>query len=415
MRRLLEIKIFFYVILLFIIVNLVFLWHRYQGYKKIPDYGFVVTSSLANEGGHLLPNCDLLLKGERFNRPVRFITNSKGFRNSREFVYKANKKTLRLMLLGDSYIDGYRVDQNHTMGYVLEDELNKTTKDDYDHVEVMVSGHNNPLVAAYYFQEIGRKFNPNMVILGVSLGNDLTWKINSGINIEPIKNDIGNWSVRRLEEESKKYSFFLLPKEAYTPKESFSEIFQNMEKIIRKLLGKLFFKFALIEPPAFDPSKDSMRRHLYANDCYVALGLFYKPLMPEIEEIYTNFEKDLLAMKSIVEENESKLVIVFLPTRIQVSTNDWNLLKKFYSLDEKKFDLVYPNIRISDFCKKNDIYFIDLLDEFRESTQKNDKILFMSRGDMHFNKEGHRLAGTILAKEVNHMLSNGYLKTHILE
>jgi len=69
-----------------------------------------------------------------------------------------------------------RTDQRETIGFLLEQRLNKEAcTDEIDRYEVMISGHNNPANAWYHYQEFGHRYHPHIVILGTTLGNDLTW------------------------------------------------------------------------------------------------------------------------------------------------------------------------------------------------------------------------------------------------
>ena len=144
--------------------------------QDLLDYDNIHRWDALREGGHLLPNLNGWIKGETLDRPVRIITNSKGFRNNREFDYNVSPRTLRILFLGDSYVDGMRTDQAQTIGYLWEHLLNREScSDQTDAHEVMISGHNNPADAWYYYQEFGHRYHPQLVILGVTLGNDLTW------------------------------------------------------------------------------------------------------------------------------------------------------------------------------------------------------------------------------------------------
>ena len=95
--------------------------------RNFPDYGDIHHFDPSREGGHLLPNLDLLVNGERVGQRVRFITNSRGFRSDREFSYEAPESTYRILFLGDSFVDGMRTDQENTIGYILEEILDSTS------------------------------------------------------------------------------------------------------------------------------------------------------------------------------------------------------------------------------------------------------------------------------------------------
>ena len=121
-----------------------------------------------------MPNLDTLMLGARADQPARIVTNSKGFRNAIEFDYEVPKGVRRILFVGDSYVDGMRTDQERTIGYLLEQRLARDDPDGKTY-QVLIAGNKNPANSWYYLQEHGRKFNPHIVILGVTLGNDLTW------------------------------------------------------------------------------------------------------------------------------------------------------------------------------------------------------------------------------------------------
>ena len=55
----------------------------------------------------------------------QFITNSKGFRNTKEFTYQKPANTLRVLSLGDSHTQGHEVRQDLTFSAILERFLNQ--------------------------------------------------------------------------------------------------------------------------------------------------------------------------------------------------------------------------------------------------------------------------------------------------
>ena len=154
---------------MFLLTQLLQTLGRQADLQRLPDYDQLAQFDPEREGGHLRPNLDLDVRGE-FGA-VRFITNSKGFRDNREYDYLPLPEVYRILLLGDSYVDGMRTDQEHTIGFVLQEALNARL-DKYRQVEVMISGHNNPANAWYYYQQHGRAYHPDLVILGLTIGND---------------------------------------------------------------------------------------------------------------------------------------------------------------------------------------------------------------------------------------------------
>ncbi len=359
-----------------------------------PDYDQVRVFDPAREGGHLLPNLNLLVASEKRAEGVRFITNSKGFRNTREFDYVPAERTFRILLLGDSYVDGLRTDQTKTMGYLLEKELNeKKPHQDYDRYEVMVAGNDNPTNAWYYYQEHGHKYNPHLVLLGVTIGNDLTWNTYRSTFI-PVRKSDGSltleWTKLRVQRKQNAKGV-LLPEDAYTS-ESFFDFLKIFEGKVRDYLAWKYTDFAYEVPPLFYPYT-SFPRHCQAADTCVSLGLFYVPLMPQIEAIYSDFEETIREFHRTVQTNNGTLAIVLFPTAGQIGGKEWALLRDLYFLEEKKFDLDYPNARILEFCQKNNIACSDVLPLFKKTVAENPAArLFRFRGDMHYNEKGQKLA-----------------------
>ena len=91
-------------------------------YFDVPGYQAVKIERWhpRQEGGHLLPNLNMNMQGgDRSGQRVRIITNSKGFRNDREFADHVPPDTFRILFMGDSFVDGFRTDQTRTIGNVL--------------------------------------------------------------------------------------------------------------------------------------------------------------------------------------------------------------------------------------------------------------------------------------------------------
>jgi hypothetical protein len=83
--------------------------------------------------------------------------------------------TLRIALLGDSYVEAKQVDLEETVGAVLERELDLCPSLEGREVEVLnfgVSGYGTTQ-ALLMFRERARKFAPDIVILGFFVGNDI--------------------------------------------------------------------------------------------------------------------------------------------------------------------------------------------------------------------------------------------------
>lgn len=108
----------------------------------------------------------------------KFITNSKGLRDTREFAYDKPPGTDRILSLGDSHTQGYEVRQEATFSAVLERYLSSQGRK----VEVLnagVSGFSNAEQLAYLENE-GVRYKPDLVVLGF-FANDFEDNLKAGL------------------------------------------------------------------------------------------------------------------------------------------------------------------------------------------------------------------------------------------
>jgi hypothetical protein len=107
-----------------------------------------------------------------------FATNSKGFRNTREFAYRKPEGTLRLLALGDSHTQGYEVRQAFTYAAVAERLLNARGVR-AEAINAGVSGYSTAEALAFLENE-GARYQPDVVVLGF-YANDFEDNLKAGL------------------------------------------------------------------------------------------------------------------------------------------------------------------------------------------------------------------------------------------
>jgi len=108
----------------------------------------------------------------------QFVTNSKGFRNTKEFSYNKPANTLRVLSLGDSHTQGHEVRQDSTFSAVLERMLNQH-KRTAEVINTGTSGFSNA-EALVLLENEGFKYNPDVVVLAF-FANDFEDNMKSGL------------------------------------------------------------------------------------------------------------------------------------------------------------------------------------------------------------------------------------------
>ena len=108
----------------------------------------------------------------------KFVTNSRGFRSTREFSYAKPANTLRVLSLGDSHTQGYEVHQDLTFSAVLERYL-KHHKIHAEAINTGVSGFSTAEELVLLENE-GVKYKPDVVVLGF-FANDFEDNLKAGL------------------------------------------------------------------------------------------------------------------------------------------------------------------------------------------------------------------------------------------
>lgn len=108
----------------------------------------------------------------------RFITNSKGFRNTTEFPYAKPPGVVRVLCIGDSHTQGYEVGQDATFSATLQRYFgNEAVKAEV--INAGVSGFSTA-EALVFLENEGFKYEPDVVVLGF-FANDFEDNLKAGL------------------------------------------------------------------------------------------------------------------------------------------------------------------------------------------------------------------------------------------
>lgn len=360
------------------------------------DYNDMYSKTGLNEGGFLKPNRDKLVLGGN-GKKVRWITNSKGFRNTKEFSKKKPSNTFRILSLGDSFTAGARIDQSKTFSFLLEQQLNNNQ--DSINYEVIIVDIEDPVKGLAYLNKYGFLYEPDIVLLGVTLGNDLTQTFihldeNGGFHLEDNK-------LTKSSGYSKAKLSVLLAEKLPEAACSYSH---ELDDLFEKLISIKILK-AMLNITSDGESIFSSRGKAYPflHDLSHGLGLFLKASPGSIKTTYQEFERVLAAYKNESNNHHAELLVCLFPQRFQINPSDWKHTIKDYDLDETYFDLNVPNNRIKTSCNSKNIELIDPTSYLQNEFLKDKESFYFSMGDMHWNERGNEKISTFI---YNHLTSN---------
>jgi hypothetical protein len=337
---------------------------------KNVDYGDVMGDY--GEGGFLKPNLDMRVLGGE-GGVVRFVTESHGFRNRGEVEVPKPEGRFRVILIGDSFVAGYRTDQDATVGAVLEDELRRRAggRD----VEVLSAGAGHPGAYRLWVERHAFHFEPDVVMVGITLGNDLSqaWLAWRGLSGH-VTDDL------------------LLPPDAY--RGGFGALEVKLDRSLRS--WRVYRRLATaLGADVIAAWYEDAPGHVHLFDAGHSLGHFYsRSPLPLVEESYKALFFDLDDIAARCRARGVPLIVAMFPQRFQVSRPEWPATLFRYGLLPAAFDVDRPNRRILAGCEAERIDCVDLLPSFREACASS---CYLPRGDMHWNVKGHAVAARALA------------------
>lgn len=338
---------------------------RYQA-NKYPDYPQTVREKGMGSGGLLKEGFEGHVH-DGYGKSVRWKNNSQGFRSDRNFAKQPAPGVLRILSLGDSFTAGYRVDQKDTFSRLLEEWSSKSLAP----TEVLVSNIEHPARGLGYLRKSGHQWSPHVVLLGITLGNDIA---QSYIARHPTRTGFKH-GLEKLD----------IPANCFNQGFSFKRWIQQAFYRVKRtrLYGAIF------NPPLAVTSWYDRGTPLKLFDAANGLGMYIKNTPAEIELAYQRLFQILLKYQWFCDAHGMIFVVAIFPQRYQVQPQDWQATAIAYNLDTEAFDLMLPNKKILNFCENNAITCLDATTEMAALHRESGLDLYLPRGDMHWNRNGH--------------------------
>lgn len=308
----------------------------------------------------LTPNVDTVhyYKAE-FN--AKFTTNSKGIVGEEEYLYEKENEKYRIIMLGDSFIEARQVENNEKASWLLENNLRKK-RFNVDVINMGVSGYGTDQEVYYLISE-GLKYNPNLVILNIFVGNDISETAKDDVykleNDSLVKNKVKIATYRKVWASIRRHSHVA---------SFFSENFLK-PLIFKKTKNKEGLKEI---PIRFLNNLDNSSDSNYEKNALEKVGLLIKK------------------MKNTLELNNIKLLVVIIPEKEQLSNE---IFQAHYNItDLSTINIIKYQSMLINILNAEKIECIDLLPIL--SNEQNNTFYFEE--DSHFNIKGNKkLAETI--------------------
>jgi lysophospholipase L1-like esterase len=295
--------------------------------------------------------------------PARF--NSLGL-NDEERTYNKKAGTFRILVLGDSFTAGSNLYREQVYPFLLEKLLNKTCKIPIEVINAGVDGW-DPFQYAQYYEHYGRKFEHDMVLVGLYIGNDI-YEAFSDVS---------------------QFPNIVLGRRVFAKNTIFTKlkiIFYKNSHITRLLMNT--------SPPIANFTRkncdDIDEFSLWFNK------IFLKNYQKSEAEAYPDVKfavNQIQRIKNLADKTSIPVVVVMLPDEKQVNPT---LQKKIIPESKHKaYNFFMPQSMLQKMFDEIGVKSIDLLPIFLKSTD------CLYQNDTHFSPAGQSLTAATIAHEIS--------------
>lgn len=321
---------------------------------------------------------------------IQETINSKGLRD-REYPYAKPENTFRILVLGDSFTEGYDVDIEHLFTEILEMELNRSSNATrFEVINAGTGGYSTDQEYLYFVTE-GFQYQPDIVILMMYPTNDVYY------NIQP---KYGNYFKPLFERSGDTLRLTNVPLPRPALSESAKNVFRHLALypiVTRTILSRFptfagwIHKLGWISESTMDVAVVSYQGKSYP----ASFEVYSKPYDDVMNRAWDVTQLILHNLQARVAKTGARLVVCAIPDKFEIYPESWRRTKVAYGVNDSVWDIHQPRNRLAAICESRDISYIDLskcFDSVRDS-------LSLYNG-VHWNKEGNRITAECLRKHL---------------
>jgi hypothetical protein len=326
---------------------------------------------------------------------VQVTYNSRGFRDV-EHSFENRHGAFRILVLGDSFMEAYSVELNDAFHKRIEQFLVKKGIN-VEVINLGVGGYGT-LQEYLVFHQVGQLYKPNLVLLALHIGNDVSdnsIELESKLRIcDPMRVvsrpylDLAvstDWRVTMVDYKGAqaRYAAAKLRHNSFLGNiVNKSALLQTLSKIIKSIVSR--------------PEQSKECQNDYGERYLAFYGMYYCQEPPEYTKAWDITKRILARLKHDSKAMGSELVVFTVPGLYEVNID---VMKKIIEDAPNNATICMEKPpayeRLKTILEELDIEYVDLLPEFRDVTQ-NSKINLFRPSDTHWNPEGHALAAKLI-------------------
>lgn len=315
--------------------------------------------------------------------------NSKGLR-SPEYGYEKPANTYRILFLGDSFTEGYDVEFESLFSTILEKKLKAAYPNflRFETINAGTGGYSNDQEFLYYQLE-GCKYSPDLVIMMMYPANDVYYNA---------QNKYGNYFKPKYSIHHDSLLLTNIPLPVPPASESFKDLFRGLA-LYQFALNNVISKMPKLTEYLGSLGLLSMETKELATQkgrAPASFGIYEKNNSDKLDSAWLLTKKILSETKKKAEMNGSRFILFSIPDKFQIYESGWAATQEAYRVNDSIWDRLKPEKILDQFCKNENILFINLLD----SLQKQEQPLPNLYNGVHWNEMGNEKAAEVLYRSI---------------
>lgn len=293
---------------------------------------------------------------------VSYTINSLGFRD-REYSVKKPDGVFRILMLGDSYTEGYGVEASESFSKQLESMLNSGRSRNYEVINTGVGSY-SPIIEYLVLKHKGLDLQPDMVIL------NFDW---SDPNDDYVYSKLAMFNGSDV---------VAVQPAVEKPKSVFGKVrafLSRRSHVYQFFAMRLASATSDITPGVWGSDRLIFMRENLTDSDYIAL--------------FNNSVPYLLKIRQLLQQNNVSFVIHVYPYALQVSPDAWKSGRAKFFFGTDKVYPAKPFEVVEAFGSENNITVVSSYGYFRSAP---DPAKLYIDYDGHFTVAGHNVAATAL-------------------
>lgn len=244
-------------------------------------------------------------------RRGKFFTNSLGYRSD-EFLVKKPENTYRIIVIGDSFVSSMEDDNSNAWPQAMQKLLRQKLGSRIEVINAGFHGGYSPDAYYAYLKSEGLNLNPDMIVLGLYLQNDvgdIKTNIWEKLDEKGLPTRVSSdW--RRIDSEGRQEDGFPPLRYRYSHLKD-----SHLWILIANWIDRYY-------PSWFHPKEEAQRYSDLINWFYLTYSncIFKPDCFPKFKTQFNQLLSVLKGTAEILQEKNIPLLVVFQPSRFQLNT-----------------------------------------------------------------------------------------------